>query len=119
MRPRISLVTGAFVASLLVYAVVAAIRHWWPSAVMAPLLAVLLWQRHGRARFAAYVFFSVMAVRGLVTGVWGLPVYALAAVGLLQTPAACAAWPRLRPGRVRGNVAADGDAARDDRMRPA
>jgi len=112
VRPHTRLVTTAFVASLLIYAIVAVTRHWWPSAVMAPLLAVLLWQRHGRARFAAYVFFSVMAVRGLVTGVWGLPAYALAAVGLLQTPAARAAWPRLRAGRVRGDVAADRDAAR-------
>src|SRR5262249_43758948 len=64
--PRTSLVAAVLVASLLIYAVVAVTRHWWPSAVMAPLLAMLLWQRHGRARFAAYVFFSVMAVRGLV-----------------------------------------------------
>jgi len=38
--------------------------------------------------------------------VWALPLYALAAVGLMQTSAARVAWPRLTPGR-----------ARDDRMR--
>lgn len=119
MRGRVTLVSVALVASLVVYAAVAVTRHWWPSAAMAPLLAVLLWRRYRRARFAAYVFFSVMAVRGVLTGVWGLPAYALAAVGLLQTPAAFAVWPRLQPGRVRGDVASDHDAARDDRMRPA
>ena len=52
---------------------------------MAPLLAALLWRRHRRARFSAYVFFSVLAARGALTGVWALPVYALVAIGVLQT----------------------------------
>jgi hypothetical protein len=119
VRGRVALVSVALVASLVVYAVVAVTRHWWPSAAVAPLLAVLLWRRHRRARFTAYVFFSVLAARGLLTGLWGLPAYAVAAVGLLQTPAAFAAWPRLQPGRVRGTAASDDDPGRDDRMRPA
>src|SRR5437764_15464691 len=97
MRPRPSLVVVVLVTSLLVYSGVAITRHWWPSGVMAPLLAVLLWRRHRRARFSAYVFFSVLAARGALTGVWALPVYALAVVGVLQTASARAAWPRLTP----------------------
>ena len=113
MRPRPSLVVVALVISLLVYAGIAVARHWWPSALMAPLLAALLWRRHRRARFSAYVFFSVLAARGALTGVWALPVYALAAVGVLQTASARAAWPRLTPPwRPRGDA-----PARDDRMR--
>lgn len=119
MRSRITLVTVALIASLLAYAAVAVTRRWWPSAAMAPLLAVLLWRRHRRARFSAYVFFSVLAARGVLTGLWGLPAYAIAAVGLMQTPAAFAVWPRLRPGRVRGNARSDDNPGRDDRMRPA
>jgi len=61
VRPRPSFVVIALVSSLLVYAGIAVARHWWPSALMAPLLAVLLWRRHRRARFSAYVFFSVLA----------------------------------------------------------
>ena len=109
MRSRVTLVTVALIASLIAYAVVAVTRRWWPSAAMAPLLAVLLWRRHRRARFSAYVFFSVLAARGVLTGLWGLPAYAIAAVGLMQTPAAFAAWPRLRPGGVRGNAPSDDD----------
>ena len=114
MASRSTVVAAVLVASLLVYAALAVAHRWWPSAVMAPLLAWLLWRRHRRARFTAYVFFSVLAVRGALTGVWALPAYALAAVGLLQTPAARGAWPRLRPGRVRASA---GDPGPDDRMR--
>ena len=118
MRSGARVVAVVLVASLLVYAVIAVTRRWWPSAAVAPLLAVLLWRRHRRARFTAYVFFSVLAARGALTGVWALPAYALAAVGLLQTSAARAAWPRLQPGRVRGGLAPADDRGRDDRMRP-
>ena len=106
MRARPSLVVVVLVTSLLVYSGVAITRHWWPSAVAAPLVAALLWRRHRRARFSAYVFFSVLAARGAITHVWALPLYALAAVGLMQTSAARVAWPRLTPGRTP-----------DDRMR--
>src|SRR5439155_16857817 len=80
---------------------------------MAPVLAALLWRRHRRARFSAYVFFSVLAARGALTGVWALPVYALAVVGVLQTASARAAWPRLTPAwRARGDAPARGDRMR-------
>jgi hypothetical protein len=94
-----ALVPSLLVVSLLVYSGFAVARSWWPAAVIAPLLAALLWRRHRRARFAAYVFFSVMAVRGAVTREWAIVVYAAAAVALMQLPAARAAWPRLTPGR--------------------
>jgi hypothetical protein len=101
-------VTWALVASLVVYAVLAARGGWWLSAVAAPIAAVLLWRRHPRARFAAYVFFTAVAFRGAVSGSWALPAYAVAAVALMQTRDARRTWPRLVAGRRRGD---------DDRMR--
>jgi hypothetical protein len=82
-------------------------RHSWVSAIAAVLVAAFLWTRHARARFAAYIFFSAMAIRGALTAAWPALAFAVGAVLLMQTPAALAAWPRLRPGRVR-----------DDRMPP-
>ena len=87
-----------------VYAAAAlAWRHSWISAVAGALIALLLWWRHPRARFAAYVFFSAMAVRGALTAAWAPLAFAVLAVLVMQTPPARAAWPRLRPGRVRGD----------------
>jgi hypothetical protein len=105
-----SAVVWALVASLLVYAAIAATRHWWPSTITAPIVAGLLWWRHPRARFVAYIFFSVLALRGAISGVWALTAYAAVAVALMQTAAARRAWRRLVPGRLRGH---------DDRMRPS
>ena len=85
-------------ASLIVYAGAAFVDGRWLSGIAAPLIAWLLWTRHHRARFAAYVFLTVVAVRALVTGPWWFAAYAVAAVLLLQAPAARHAWPRLRPG---------------------
>lgn len=98
------------VASLVAYAAVAISHHWWPSVITAPIVAALLWWRHPRARFAAYIFFTVLAIRGALSGVWALPAYSAVALALMQTPAARRAWPRLVPGRVRSG---------DDRMRPS
>jgi len=96
-------VVVALAGSLLVYAVVAlGVRHWWISGAAAPVVAYLLWRAHPRARFAAYVFFSVVALRGALRGSWGALAYALAAIALLQTPAALRAWPRLRFGERPG-----------------
>jgi hypothetical protein len=118
VRSRVSVVVVALVVSLLVYAVIAITRRWWPSTVTAPVVAALLWRRHRRARFTAYVFFSVLAARGVLTGVWALPAYAVTAIALLQTPAAQAAWPRLTPGRrPTESTARPERPAPDDRMR--
>ena len=86
-------------AALLVYAVVALALGWWPSALLAPLVAWLLWRRHPRARFAAYIYFSVMTARALLTASWPLAVFALGALAALQLPAARRAWPRLTRSR--------------------
>jgi len=88
-----------FAASLLAYSGVAVIHGWWASVVFSPVLAWLLWRRHRRARFAAYIFFSVMAARAWLAGSWPLAVFALGAIAALQLPAARRAWPRLTPGR--------------------
>ncbi|HKB24507.1 MAG TPA: hypothetical protein VKG64_05570 [Methylomirabilota bacterium] len=88
--------------ALLVYAGVAlGAARWWVSGLAAPVIAVLLWRRRSRARFAAYVFFSVVALRGLVGRHWAALAFAAAAVALMQTSAARRAWPRVRPGSAR------------------
>ena len=89
----------AFAAVLLAYTVVAGALGWWPSALVAPVVGWLLWRRHPRARFTAYVFFSVMAARALFTATWPLAAFALGAIGALQLPAARRAWPRLTRGQ--------------------
>jgi hypothetical protein len=66
------------------------------AALLAPVLALLLWTRHRRARFAAYIFFSGVAIRAAVTGAWRSLLFAVLAVALMQTPPALRAWPRLR-----------------------
>jgi len=89
------------VVSLVAYAGVAATRAWWVSAIAAAIVAALLWRRHPRARFAAYVFFTVLEIRLGAGGLWALAAYPVVAVGLMQTPAARRLWPRLVPGRRR------------------
>jgi hypothetical protein len=86
-------------AALLIYTGVAVAQHWWPSAVVAPVVAWLLWRQHRRARFTAYVFLSVMTARGLLTGSWRVTLFALAMIGMLQLPAARRTWPRLTRGQ--------------------
>ena len=89
----------------LVYAIVALAWPWphsWISTLAGLLIALFLWRRVGRARFAAYIFFSAMAIRSALTAAWPTLAFAVAAVLAMQTPAALAAWPRLRPGAVRG-----------------
>jgi len=95
-------VTVGLVSGLLAYAALALIAHRWASGLAAPIVAALLWGRHRRARFSAYVFFSALAARGLVTGSWALVVFAGASVLVLQMPAARRAWPRLVAGERPG-----------------
>jgi hypothetical protein len=98
---RARLVSAVLPLACVVYAGVALGRHRVLPAIAAAVVAWLLWRRHGRARFAAYIFFSAMAVRSVLTGAWPTLAFAALAVTAMQTPAARAAWPRLRPGRVR------------------
>jgi len=88
-----------FPVVLVAYSAVAVALGWWPSAAVAPLVAWLLWRRHARARFTAYVFFSVMTARAVLIASWPLALFALGAIGALQLPAARRAWPRLTRGR--------------------
>ena len=98
-RPYAPRVRIALPAALLVYALVALALGWWPSAVAAPVVAWLLWRRHGRARFGAYIFLSVLTARALLSGSWPLALFAIGAIVLLQLPAAHRVWPRLTWGR--------------------
>ena len=103
------LVVALLPLACLVYGAVAlGSRGAWVSAAAAALTAWFLGRRHARARFATYIFFSAVAVRSALTGRWPTLAFAIAAVLVMQTPPALAAWPRLRPGRRPG---------RDDRMR--
>jgi hypothetical protein len=98
------LVVALLPLACLAYGVTAlAGRGAWLSALAAAVVAVLLWRRHPRARFAAYVFFSALALRAVLTGAWPTLAFAVAAVLLLQTRAARTVWPRLAPGRIRGD----------------
>ncbi len=55
----------------LVYGAVAlGTRGAWLAAAAGVLTAWLLGRRHARARFAAYIFFSAVAVRSALTGRW-------------------------------------------------
>lgn len=92
---------GALAGGLLLYAALALAAHRWISGLVAPLVAALLIARHPRARFSAYVFFSALAVRGLVAGAWALALFAGGAIVVMQTPPAVRAWPRVALGRTR------------------
>ena len=106
-------VVVAMAGGLVVYAGLALLTHRWPSALVAPLVAALLVRRHPRARFAAYVFFSALALRSLIAGAWPLAGFAAAGIVLLQTPPARRAWPRLVPGHTRARAEAASTPARD------
>jgi hypothetical protein len=93
-------VVVALVGGLVAYAVLALMAHRFVSGLAAPLVAVLLAIRHPRARFAAYVFFSALTIRGIVAGAWMLVLFAGAGILVLQAPAARRAWPRLVPGSI-------------------
>lgn len=95
------LVVVAVVGGLVVYAALALAAHRWISGLAAPVVAALLAIRHPRARFSAYVFFSALAMRGLVAGAWPLALFAGAGIVVLQTPPARRAWPRLVAGTTR------------------
>ena len=97
-----SVVVWAVAGSLLIYAVTAVRSQRWGSALAAVIVAGLLATCHRRARFAAYVFFTALAVRGALSNMWMLALYAAIALAAMQTPAARRAWPRLVPGRLRG-----------------
>jgi hypothetical protein len=108
-RGRGTVEACALVVGLVVYAVVAlAVRQWWVSGLAALGTAALLWRRHRRARFAAYVLLSLIVLRALVSGFWLLAALGATGVLVLQSPGARQAWPRLRPRWRRGRATSDG-----------
>jgi hypothetical protein len=108
--------------AILLYAVVAVVAHWWLSGLVAVVAALLMWRRHPRARFTAYIGLSAVALRGAFGHSWRALVFALVVLALMQTPAARRAWPRLtlgsRPGRPpRPDRPPEGNGGHgDDRM---
>jgi hypothetical protein len=104
-------VVVALVAALVGYAVTALLAHRYLSGLLAPLVGALLAIRHPRARFTAYVFFSALAVRGLVSPGWPLVAFAAGGILLMQTPAAARAWPKLVAGRTVSSTGT-GDCSR-------
>ena len=110
-------------AAVLAYAVIAlAVARWWLSGLVALAVAFLMWRRHPRARFSAYILLSAVALRGLFSRSWRALAFAVVVLALMQTPAAWRAWPRLRPGarpgrgRKRDGASDAGDARGGDRM---
>jgi hypothetical protein len=93
-------VTLVMLGGLVAYALIALLTRRWVSGLAAPVVVALLATRHPRARFSAYVFFSAVALRGLVTGGWALLAFGGVAILVLQTGAARLAWPRLVAGRT-------------------
>ena len=70
----------------------------------APWVAWLLWRRAPRARFAAYVFLTHEAVRGLHGRRWDAVAVAALGVLVLQLPAARRWAPSIRPAEVRARL---------------
>jgi hypothetical protein len=101
-----ALIVAVLSAALVGYAALAlGLAHWWISGSAALVVAGLLFARHRRARFSAYVLLSVVALRGTVTGHWAALTFAAAAILLLQSPPALRAWPRL--GHRRSDASTD------------
>jgi hypothetical protein len=85
----------------------------------APYVGRLLWTRHRRARFAAYVFLSHETLRGLHFHRWDAVGAALAGIALLQLPAARSWAPSLRPADIvarwrKRRVGGEGESGREN-----
>ena len=88
----------------------------------APYVGTLLWRRHPRARFAAYVFLTHETVRGLHFHRWDAVLVAVAGVLLLQLPAARRWAPSLRPAEIQARLPwrrRHPGASRSDSTRPS
>src|SRR5437870_12818869 len=94
-RPAVTVVLPL---ALVAYACVAlGVAHWWVSGLVAPVVAALLWRRHPRARFAAYVFLSPVPLPGPLAHRWARPASPGAAVAPFQPPPAGPPGPGPRP----------------------
>ena len=107
-------VVVALVGGLVAYAALALIAHRFVSGLAAPVVAGLLAIRHPRARFSAYIFFSALALRGLVVGAWPLVLFAGAGLLVLQALPARRAWPRLVAGTTRSGRVPSSSTRGDD-----
>lgn len=74
---------------------------WVAYGLAAPYVAWLVWRRHPRARFAAYVFLTHEVVRGVHLHRWDAVGMAALWILLLQLPAARRWLPSLRPAEIR------------------
>jgi hypothetical protein len=81
-------------------------------------LGYLCWRQSPRARFAVYVFLSVDVIRALRGSHWWTILIDLAVVTTMQMPAFCSAYPRIRPGDVRGRHRASQAAPVYGRLNP-
>lgn len=70
----------------------------------APYVGLLLWRRHPRCRFAAYVFLTHETFRGLHFGHWDAVSVGLGWIALLQLPAARRYAPSLHPAEIRARM---------------
>lgn len=70
----------------------------------APYVGLLLWRRHPRCRFAAYVFLTHETFRGLHFRRWDAVGVAVAWIVLLQLPAARRYAPSLRAVEILARV---------------
>jgi hypothetical protein len=85
---------------------VAADRPWsWLAyGLAAPYVAVLLWRRYPRARFAAYLFWTHEVIRGIHLAHWDAVAVAVGAILLLQIPSGRRWAPSLRPAEIRARL---------------
>jgi hypothetical protein len=102
------MLTAVLPLGLLGYSAVALATHWFISGMVAPVVAVLLWRRHPRARFSSYVFLSVVVVRGFLTHSWLVAAFGAVMILVLQLPDARAIWPTLSPRDPTGRLARSG-----------
>ena len=74
--------------------------NYFAYGLAAPYVGVLLWRRHPRCRFAAYVFLSHEILRGLHFRHWDAVILTVVWIALLQLPAARRYAPSLRPSEI-------------------
>lgn len=74
--------------------------------VASPLVGILFWRRHPRARFAIYIFLTMELVRSIVRGGAVGVAVAVAVVLYMQTPPMRRLYPRIDPRAVMARLRA-------------
>ena len=72
--------------------------------LLAPYVGALLWRRHHRARFAAYIFLTHEIVRGVHFRRWDAVALGLLWILLFQLPSARRYAPSIRPAEIRARI---------------